>query len=67
MHRYACVLGSLYYFDKFTTHIYLFKLKNLFLHFLPPLHSGGDFSSGYFTFDIFNNTNFDTIQKSDEK
>ena len=27
-------------------------MKNLFLHFLPPLHNGNDFSSAYLTFDI---------------
>ena len=43
-------------------------LKNLFFHFLPPLHNGSDFSSGYLTLDIFNdNTFFDAIQKTDGK
>ena len=27
-------------------------LENLFLHFLPPLHNGNDFSIGSLTFDI---------------
>ena len=47
--------------------------KNLFLHFLPPLHNSNDFSSFFNCFfhilsDIFNNnTLFGTIQKTNEK
>ena len=36
-------------------------LKNFIFHFLPPLHSGNDFSRGYLTFDVFNNKTFFSI------
>ena len=37
------------------------------MDFLPTLHNGNDFSIGYLFLDIFNNTFFGTIQKTEEK
>ena len=51
-----------------TTVLFNDWLRNLFLHFLPPLNNRNGFPNGYLTFDIFNNKTFlGTIQKKDEK
>ena len=51
------------YFKKFEV-----LFSSSFFFFLPPLHNSNDFSIGFLTFNIFNNTTlFATIQKTDKK
>ena len=49
-----CGIGSI--FMSITSHIHNAANKDWLKNFI--LHSGNDFSSGYLTFDIFNNTTF---------
>ena len=46
-HSWSKIWNFVFHFYGKTT----FKVR---LHFLPPLHNGNNFSSGYLTFDIFN-------------